>query len=156
MGGFAMNNTTWELIPKRGIRHNETEIFFGMTRSTLRAELQQRFGEPASHMSDEDDFETPDGATLIRLRFDGDKLQDIEFLHGSLRYRGVELCDNTTWSEIEERLGGFGLSFHDSMFLDEGMECSELGINVATREQVGGDRGDDRIEWVITSINILE
>jgi hypothetical protein len=151
-----MSNTIWELVPKRGIRQNETEIFFGMTRSTLRAALRQRFGEPASHMSDEDDFESPDGGTLIRLRFDGDKLLDIEFLHGALRYRDVELCDNTTWNEIEDRLGGFGLSFHDSMFLDEGMECSELGINVATREQVGGDRGDDRIEWVITSTNFLE
>ena len=36
------------------------------------------------------------------------------------------------------------------------MECSELGINIATRAQVGGGEGDDRIEWVITSINFYE
>lgn len=107
-------------------------------------------------MIDEDDFETPDGATLIRLRFDDDKLQDTEFLSGSLRYRGIELHDNTRWSEVEERLGGFGIRFHESAFLDEGMESSELGVNIATREQVGGDKGDDRIEWVITSINFFE
>ena len=36
------------------------------------------------------------------------------------------------------------------------MECSELGINIATREQVGGDNGDDGIEWVIISANFFE
>jgi hypothetical protein len=35
-------------------------------------------------------------------------------------------------------------------------ECSELGINIATREQVGGDEGDDGIKWVITSANFFE
>jgi hypothetical protein len=82
--------------------------------------------------------------------------QDIEFLRGSLFYSGVELHDNTRWSEVEERLGRFGLRFHESAFLDEGMECSELGINIATREQVGGDKGDDGIEWVIISANFFE
>jgi hypothetical protein len=150
-----MSNTIWELFPKQGIRQDEMEIFFGMARSTLRASLRQRFGEPDSYMIDEDDFETPSGGTLIRLRFDGDKLQDIEFLSGILHYRGVELHDNTRWSEIEERLGRLGLRFHKSVFLDAGMECSELGINVATREQVGGDKGDDSIEWVIISANFF-
>ena len=28
------------------------------------------------------------------------------------------------------------------------MGCSELGIDIATSEQVGGDKGDDGIEWV--------
>jgi hypothetical protein len=151
-----IGNTIWELIPKQGIRQDEVEIFFGMARSTLRESLRQGFGEPASHMADEDDFETPDGATLIRLRFDGDKLQDIEFLRGSLRYRDIELHDNTRWSEVEERLGRLGLRFHESEFLGEGMECSELGANIATRAQIGGDKDDDRIEWVITSINFFE
>jgi hypothetical protein len=151
-----MGDTIWELIPKQGIRQDEVEIYFGMPRSTLRTSLRQRFGEPDSHMADEDDYESPDGATLIRLRFDGDKLQDIEFLRGSLRYRDIELYDNTRWSEVEERLGRSGLRFHESEFLGEGMECSELGINIATRAQVGGEKGDDRIEWIITSINFYE
>src|SRR5262245_28460487 len=102
LGRFRMSDTIWELIPGHGIRQDEIEIFFGMDRSTLRTALRQKFGEPCSHMSDEDDFETDDGATLIRLRFDGAKLQDIEYLRGSLRYRGVELHGGARWSEIEE------------------------------------------------------
>jgi hypothetical protein len=151
-----MSNSSWELIPRQGICQDEVEIFFGMARSTLRSALRPRFAALNSHMIDEDDFETTDGGTLIRLRFVDDKLQDIEFLHGSLRYSGIELHDNTTRNEIEEQLGKLGLSFPDSTFLDEGKECSELGINIATREEVGGDKGDDRIEWVITSINFFE
>ena len=148
-----MSNVIWELVPNQGIRHDKTEVFFGMDRPSLRLMLQETFGEPQSHMADEDDFETPDGGTLIRLRFDGDKLQDIEFLSGNLHYRGVELHNGTTWGEIEERLSSFGFSFHRPEFLDDGVECPELGINIATRSQVGGDRDDDTIEWVITSVH---
>jgi hypothetical protein len=36
------------------------------------------------------------------------------------------------------------------------MECSELGINIATREQIGGDKSDDGIEWVIINANFFE
>src|SRR5262245_13883925 len=132
-----MSDSSWELIPGQGIRQDEAEIYFGMDRSALRSALGPRFAPPISHMTDEDDFETTDGRTLIRLRFDGDKLQDIEFLNGKLRYRGIELRNNTTRNEVEEQLARLGLGFQDSMFLDEGMECSELGINIATREDVG-------------------
>jgi hypothetical protein len=151
-----MSDSSWELIPGKGIRQDEVEIYFGMDRSALRSALRPGFAPPKSHMTDEDDFETADGGTLIRLRFDGDKLQDIEFLNGKLRYRGIELHDNVTRNEVEEQLAKLGISFQDSTFLDEGMECSELSINIATREEVGGDKGDDRIEWVITSINFFE
>ena len=79
-----MAHTSWDLVPKQGIRQDEIEIFFGMDRITLRTTLKEIFGEPTSHQADEDDFETPDDGTWIRLRFDGDKLQDIEFLKGHL------------------------------------------------------------------------
>jgi hypothetical protein len=60
------------------------------------------------------------------------------------------------WRDVEERPGKLGLRSHESAGLGEGMECSELGINVATREQVGGDECDDSIEWVITSAYSFE
>jgi hypothetical protein len=60
------------------------------------------------------------------------------------------------WSDVEERLGKLGLRFNESAVLGAGMECSELRIHIATRAKVGGDEGDDSIEWVITSANSFE
>jgi hypothetical protein len=147
-----MTNSIWELIPQKGVSQGENEIFFGMDRSRIRALLQNTFGEPTSHMPDEDDFETPQDETHIRLRFNGDsKLQDIEFLGGSLQYKGIELRHGVHWGGVERELTNLGFSFEEATFLGEGQECSELGINIATRSQVGGDEDDDTIEWIIAS-----
>jgi hypothetical protein len=36
------------------------------------------------------------------------------------------------------------------------MECSELEINIATREQEGGEESDDSIKWAIISATFFE
>jgi len=89
--------------------------------------------------------------TWIRLRFDGDKLRDIEFLGGSLSLGDTQLHNEVHWESLHMKLATKGYTSRESEWLGDGFDFESLGINIATREQVGGDEGDDEIEWVIAS-----
>jgi hypothetical protein len=142
--------THWELVPRRGIRGDGVELALGMGRPAVRAALGATMRGPQSHFPDEDDF-VEDG-TLIRLRYDGDALLMIEFLEGDLRLDGIALHGGARWPALAESLASKGFRFEPGSVLGDGQECGQLGVNIATRADVGGD--SDEIEWVILAAEI--
>jgi hypothetical protein len=144
--------TVWELEPRRGIRTNDIELALGMDRTAARAALTATMSGPESHFPDEDDFTGDAGGTWIRLRFDGEALQTIEFLRGDLRLDGIALHDGAHWPVLAETLASKGFGFEPAAVLGDGQECGSLGVNIATHGDVGGD--GDGIEWVIVSVDI--
>lgn len=145
-----MSNESWELVPHKGIQKSETKVFFGMERTVLHSILGKCFGPPKSFRSDEDDYEAEDG-TWIRLRFNGNKLRDIEFIGGSLFLGDMQLHSGANWVFLHKMLAAKGYTFRETEWLGDGFDFEALGINIATHEQLGGDEGDDGIEWVIAS-----
>jgi hypothetical protein len=141
--------TVWELEPRRGIRTSGIELPLGIDRSAARAALAATMDGPQSNFPDEDDFTSAADGTWIRLRFDGDTLQMIEFLGGDLRLDGIALHDGAYWPALAESLASKGFAFEPASILGDGLECGSLGVNIATHEDVGGD--GDGIEWVIVS-----
>ena len=135
-----------------GITRAGLDVFLGMDRSTARSSLTAIFGQPRSHFPNEDDFTADEDGTWIRLRFDGERLQDVEFLRGDLSFDGIAVHRGARWSELEDQLAAKGFSFEPATVLGEGAECEALGVNIATHEDVGGD--GDGIEWVIVAAAI--
>jgi hypothetical protein len=136
-----------ELVPESGIRCGGVEIFFGKQRKDLRESLGWKpSGE--GMWDDEDEYLLDDGREWLRLRFVDEKLCDIEFLAGSLRYQDIEL-HATVRRELEHQLENLGYSCKPTRWLAQGKDCAELHINIASRDDVG-DHGDE-IEWIITS-----
>jgi hypothetical protein len=85
---------------------------------------------------------------MVFLRYDAtDTLEEIMCIQGSLRLGALELHD-TTWAELGPALQSLGYTITDPEYYVDGRDCPELGINIATREDVGGDEGDDAIEWI--------
>jgi hypothetical protein len=146
-----MNHLEWELLPRRGIESGALRISFGMTRQDVRHMMTGQFLPlvPNTRYPDEDDFHTADKFTFVRIRYEGTQVRDIEFLGGKLAYQGVPLHAGVAFPEIRARFGEMGLTFRDTEWLGDGQDCPELGVNIATHEDVGGD--GDEIEWVILS-----
>jgi hypothetical protein len=144
----------WELHPKKGISTNQAGLSLGDERSAVREKLGTFLNVVSSKAyPNEDDFKSDD--TFIRVRYDEDeKVEDIEFLEGNLSFEGVLLHANTEFEVIESTLSNRGFVFRDTEWLGDGKDCIELAINIATREDVGGD-GDD-IEWVILSKDFID
>jgi len=145
-----MSSESWELVPHKGIEKNGIKVYFGMERAVLKSILGSYFPPPKSFRSDEDDYEAEDG-TWIRLRFNGDKLRDIEFIGGSLALGDTQLHSGAHWEFLHKMLAKKGYTFRETEWLGDGFDFETLGINIATHEQLGGDEGDDGIEWVIAS-----
>lgn len=143
-------SSVWTLIPHVGIESGSTQIHMGQSRPSIRESLAPAFGKPTSHYDGEDDFRSPDG-TFIRLRYSDQLIQDIEFLAGQLTYHSQPLSGRTDWPDITRFLNAEGVTIRESEWLGDGFDCLELAINIATHEQVGGDEGDNGIEWVILS-----
>jgi hypothetical protein len=143
----------WILHPFSGIESEEgIKISFGIPRAALRKALASHFQplKQNKQFLDEDDFISPDGLTFIRVRYDeNDAVRDIEFLEGTLRYQGANLHAHTTLEEVRQFLGTQGMSLRPSQWLGDGWDCVELGLNVASHEDVGG--AGDEMEWVILS-----
>lgn len=146
----------WTLTPFEGIRCESMVVAFGQSRGLVRQSLSAAFGPPAANPSfpDEDNFRTPDRATFIRVRYEGDTVRDIEFLAGRLRYKGVELHDGATLTEVRRFLESENGPLRPTKWLGDGLDCVPLGINVASHEDVGGD--GDEVEWVILSRNFRD
>lgn len=151
--GVAAATPTWQLLPRQGIACGALQVSLGQEREALRKRmLAADFLPPKpSRFADEDDFRTADKSTFIRVRYQGTQVQDIEFLSGALRYRGVDLHRNTTFAQLEKKFKAMKLTLRNTRWLGDGQDCPELAINIATREDVGGD--GDGIEWVILSSN---
>jgi hypothetical protein len=146
------STATWQLIPRQGIACGEDlRVTLGQERDALQAAMAAAGFVPpkAGRYPDEDDFLTADKSTFIRVRYGGSKVQDIEFLAGTLKYRGVDLHRNTTFAKLRRQFKSMKLGFRDTQWLGDGQDCPELHINIATHENVGGD--GDGIEWVILS-----
>ena len=142
----------WELLPFDGIECDGIKISFGSPRDLLRNSMASHFQplKPNNAYPDEDDFISQDGSTFIRVRYDDhDAVWDIEVLQGTLRYCDVELHDQTTMEQIRRSFTSKGIPFRPTEWLGDGWDCVTLGINIASREDVGGD--GDEIEWVILS-----
>ncbi|MET0936883.1 MAG: hypothetical protein ABWX83_12885, partial [Luteibacter sp.] len=77
-----------ELVPGRGIRRGDTDIFFGMPRKKLRDALGW---QPAESMWDDEDEYSADGNDWLLLRFLDEKLVDIQVVGGQLAHEGIEL-----------------------------------------------------------------
>ncbi len=151
--GMAAATLTWQLVPRQGIACGTLQVSLGQEREALRKRmLAAHFLPPKpSRFADEDDFRTADKSTFIRVRYDGSKVRDIEFLSGALQYQGVNLHRNTTFAQLEKKFKAMKLNFRDTKWLGDGQDCPGLSINIATHEDVGGD--GDGIEWVILSSN---
>lgn len=137
-----------ELVPGKGIRRGDTNIYFGMPRKALRDALGWRSPSGDTMWDDEDEYVDATGREWLRLRFLDEKLCDIEFLHGRLTHEGIELRD-TTMPALRAALKQGGMELEKTEWLSEGHDCVDLQIVVASREDAG-DVGED-IEWVITS-----
>jgi hypothetical protein len=137
----------WELLPRRGIRIVETEIVVGAPRAGVRQALARYFPPPANRRGpSEDQYDHDSG--MVFLRYDAtDTLEEIMCINGSLHLGGLELHD-TTWTELAPRLEALGYTITEPEYYADGRDCPELGINITTREDVGGDEDDDEIEWV--------
>lgn len=146
-----MSDVIWELLPRTGIESGSIKIVFGLERQELRDMMSRKFSAPESHYADEDDFISADNSTFIRIRYECGLVRDIEFLGGLLIYQGINLHLNTTFTEIEEKFSQSGFTLRTTEWLGDGQDCPELGINIASCEDVGGD--GDGIEWVILSSN---
>jgi hypothetical protein len=86
---------------------------------------------------------------MVFLHYDdANTLEGITWVKGSLHLGEVELHD-TTWSELTPHLEALGYTITEPENYADGKDCPELGINIATREDVGGDEGDDEIEWIV-------
>ncbi|XVU21525.1 hypothetical protein ACQPZJ_30155 [Actinoplanes sp. CA-054009] len=133
----------WELVPHEGLRSGDVEVRLRTSREELRAALAGRFGAPDENRPFEDQFTNEE--TTLFLRYDGGLLTSILFIAGSLRYDGIELYD-TTFGVLEPALTARGLELKDPVEFTDGMDVPELGVNIATREDVGSD--GDEIEWV--------
>ncbi len=145
-----MTPLIWTLIPNTGIESGEIKISFGQDRKALNSIMSTKFVPPTDNgYPDEDDFLTHDKSTFIRVRYDGNVVKDIEFLGGHLSYQGINLHADTNFRQIQENFAKHKLSFRDTEWLGDGQDCAALGINIATRDDVGGD--GDEIEWVILS-----
>jgi len=139
-----------ELVPGKGIRHGDHDIFFGLRRNAVRKVL----GKPVpndSMWNDEDEYEV-DGDEWLRLRYLDDTLCDIEVLGGSLAHDGVEL-KHTDIRTLKAGLNNCGIAVDDlTEWLSEGRDCVDLQIVVATGDDIG-EPGGDKIAWVITSVD---
>ncbi|MDR6643817.1 hypothetical protein J2X57_003050 [Luteibacter sp. 1214] len=136
-----------ELIPGRGIRRGDTDIFFGMTRKKLRDALGWKSGGD-NIWDDEDEYSDAEGKDWVRLRFLDDKLCDIEVMGGQLTHEGIDLLP-TSMPALRAALKKGGMALEKTEWLSEGHDCVDLQIVVASRDDIG-DAGDE-IEWVITS-----
>ncbi|MDQ7996545.1 MAG: hypothetical protein AAGC76_11910 [Luteibacter sp.] len=136
-----------ELIPGRGIRRGDTDIFFGMTRKKLRDALGWKSGGD-NIWDDEDEYSDAEGNDWVRLRFLDDKLCDIEVMGGQLTHEGIDLLP-TSMPALRAALKKGGMALEKTEWLSEGHDCVDLQIVVASRDDIG-DAGDE-IEWVITS-----
>jgi len=135
-----------ELIPGRGIRHGDTEIFFRKSRSDMRKAL----GKPTESLWDDEDEYEAHGDEWLRLRYLDEKLCDIEVLGGSLVHDGIEL-KHTDFRKVRDALHNAGIKIDDETeWLSEGRDCIDLQIVIATADDIG-EPGGDRIAWVITS-----
>jgi hypothetical protein len=135
----------WELLPRRGIRIGKTEIIIGAPRAEVRQALSQHFSYPTSpRRPTEDQYER--GERKVFMRYDdADTLEEIMCVSGSLCLGELELHE-TTWTELAARLKACGYTITEPLYYADGQDCQELGINIATRDDLGGD--GDEIEWV--------
>jgi hypothetical protein len=136
-----------ELVPGRGIRRGDTDIFFGMPRKKLRDTLGWKAGGE-NMWDDEDEYSDASGNDWLLLRFLDEKLCDIQILGGQLAHEGIELFA-TDIPALRAALKKGGMALEKTEWLSEGHDCVDLQIVVASREDAG-DVGDE-IEWVITS-----
>jgi hypothetical protein len=144
----------WDLVPRRGVAGGGVEIWLGRDRAALRSELSAILGAARGHFPNEDDYICDEHGTWLRLRFDGERLQDIEVLRGEVYLDDIALHDGARWSELGGQLAARGFDFYPAIELGDGQECPELGVNIATHGDVGGD--GDGIEWVILAAAIIE
>lgn len=136
-----------ELIPGRGIRCGNIDIFFGMKRKDLKKALGEPKPQPDTMWDDEDEY-AAHGEDWLRLRFLDKTLCDIEVIGGSLTHEGIEL-KNTHMPRLRADLSQAGMKLEKTEWLSEGLDCVDLQIVVASGDDIG--EAGDAIEWVITS-----
>lgn len=140
-----------ELIPGRGIRRGDTDIFFGMRRKALRDALGYKPGGD-NMWDDEDEYADGGGHDWLLLRFLDDKLCDIEVRGGNLSHEGIEL-KQTSMPQLRRDLKTKGMALEKTEWLSEGHDCVDLQVVVASErdiEEFSDDTGD-KIAWVISS-----
>ena len=137
----------WELLPRRGIRIAETKIVIGASRIEVRKALSGDFPPPINQRRPREDQYAHDDRKII-LRYDANNnLKEILCINGELHLAGLELHD-TTWSKSAPRLEALVDTITEPEYYTDERDCSELRINITTREDIGGDEGDDKIEWI--------
>ncbi|MEV4352524.1 hypothetical protein AB0J83_49365 [Actinoplanes sp. NPDC049596] len=133
----------WELVPHQGLRSGDVEVLLRTSREELRAALAGTFPAPDENRPFEDQYSNEH--TTLFLRYADGVLTSILFVNGSLQYDGLELYA-TTFGALGPALAARNLSVREPVEFDDGMDVPGLGVNIATREDVGSD--GDEIEWV--------
>ncbi|MDR0674175.1 MAG: hypothetical protein LBF93_11120 [Zoogloeaceae bacterium] len=137
----------WELLPHRGIRIGKTEIVVDAPRTEVRSALAKYFPPPTNQRQPSEDQYT-NSDRMIFLRYDdADTLEGIMCINGPLYFDGLDIHD-ATLTGLVPHLEKRGYTLTESAYYADGQDCPELGINIATREDVGGDEDDDKIEWI--------
>jgi len=139
-----MSTDQWKLMPRQGIRLGDVQVILGTPRDEVRRRLAGCLPEPETCRDGREDQYISD--TTLFLRYENATLKVIMFIDGLLAYDGIELHD-TRWGILAPALAESGFTIMDSpAYFVDGVDCPELGVNIATQDDVGGD-GDD-IEWV--------
>src|SRR5215216_4921661 len=134
-----MPTDQWELMPRQGIRLGNVEVILGAARDVIRRQLAGCLPEPKTIREGEDQYISD---TTLFLRYENATLKVIMFIDGLLAYDGIELHD-TCWGILAPALAESGFTIMDSpAYFADGVDCPELGVNIATKDDVGGD-GDD-------------
>ena len=118
-GTGTQTNASWQLVPRQGITCGALQVSLGQEREALRKAMGAAGFVPPKpgRYPDEDDFLTADKSTFIRVRYDGSKVQDIEFLAGTLKYQGVDLHRNTSFAKLKRQFKAMKLGLRDTKWL---------------------------------------
>lgn len=132
-------NQDWEFIPMKGIKCQTTEIFFGTDRTINRSLLGNEQEFNFARTLNEDSYqEFQNTETWIRLTYDEtDRLDEIEFLQGSLRINQIKLLGTRQASnELAEKLAEmkFELERQEDYWISK-----ESKFTFSSSEDMGGD-----------------
>ena len=155
--GFAAHaapdaaDLSWQLKPRVGIERGALHLHLGMAREAVRQSMAADFGPPVRHrFPEEDDFESPKRREFIRLRFQGGQLHSIMVIRGDVRLGELRLHGGKLkLATVTQHLKRQGHAARETRWMVDGRDFPSLGINMASREDVGGD--GDGVEWVMLS-----
>ena len=145
-------NQEWEFIPNKGIRCESVELFFGKARDSIRKLMGNEEQYNFSRSSIEDSYENYQNTrTWIRLTYtENDKLNEIEFLDGTLKLDEIEIIGyNKNSIQLISELTNmnFKLTRREDYWI-----CEKSKFTFSNSEDMGGD--SDECVYFYTANNV--